>query len=913
MIKPSRPDPIGSEPSDSFDWLQPDPNLAPRQHVPHYALELDNILWRGMHDRVLPRLRALLNRGPPVERAAAGWALARWELDQQNIQRAFEAIRTFHAHPKGANAILHPGPYLLAVQLSLACNDADFAREVLKKAVARFGETPDFAFARLVLAKATGASTGDISAILQELYAGSSLTPVTLARGDGVLFDRLQADPAPKPQVPHEELPLVSVIVPVFNASEVLPVALRGLQAQSWRNLEIIIVDDGSSDKSVAVSQAAAARDPRIRVVALEHNQGTYPTRNKGFAEARGAFVTVHDADDWSHPQKIELQARALMRDPDLKATISHWVRAGNDLEMTYWRIEQAWIYPNVSSMMLRASLRDELGYWDRTRVNADTEYYYRIVRLHGPGSIGEVAPGVPLAFGRTLPDSLTSRSATHLRTQFCGVRRAYMEAAHCWHARATRAEELYLPQHPATRPFRAPSDIAVDTQNPPTTDFDVLTASELLDEEWYLLANPDVMQSDLGAVRHYLTAGARENRDPGPRFSTGGYRRAEGLGENENPLLHFLRKGREQGADCLPAFKGKLHPATPTASRVLVFAHSSGEALFGAERSLLDVVKRLARGGLCPIVVLPAIRSESYLDRLLEIGMGVETLPQTWRNGLHSPSHNTVEAACALIRKHRPIEVHVNTIVLEAPLIAARAEGVESVVYVREMPAEDQALCRSLGMGAEALRRQLLDQADRFIMPSQVVADWLGCPERCTVRPNAVDEALFELPFAPGSVLKVALISSNILKKGIRDAVEAARIVAASGWPVHFLLIGPKTSDLHTLNPLPPNVALRDYAATPVEAVAQADIILSLSHFAESFGRTVVEAMAAGRPVICYDRGAPPSLVISGKTGIVVPADSPKGVAEAVLALNVARLQLAKMSHLARVRAREIQDQALS
>ncbi|WP_191229184.1 glycosyltransferase [Aurantiacibacter xanthus] len=899
--------------SASFDWLKPDRSFPSGIPPKPHALELDMMLWRGFDQLVLPRLHALLDHGPPAEMASAGWVLARWYLAQGDMARARKAIITFHSHPEGTKAVPHPGPFLLAVRLCLTADDQDDARNILQKGTARFGELPDFALARLLIAKARGVPERELSAILRQVYRDSSLTEVDLAEGDGDLFDRLRAGSVPSPQEPSDNLPLVSVIVPVFNAADLLPTALRGLQAQSWSNLEILVVDDGSTDNSVAMAQAAATQDTRIRVLPLGCNQGAYPARNAAFATARGTFVTVHDADDWSHPQKIEQQARALMDDPALKASVSHWVRAGNALEMTLWRMEESWVHRNVSSLMIRTSLRDELGYWDRTRINADTEYYYRILHVYGPGAIREVSPGLPLAFGRTLPQSLTNRSATHLRTQYHGIRRDYMEAAHAWHARATQTQDLYLPQHPANRSFHAPEDIALDDQSTQQTEYDLLAGSDLLDEAWYLLANPDVMQSDLGAVRHYLTVGARENRDPGPRFSTGGYRRTHKLDPDENPLLHFLRQGSEDRSECLPSFLGRLDRDTQAADCVLVFAHTSGATLFGAERSLLDVVKRLGRSGLRPVVVLPSLRNPAYLERLLEISAVVETLPQAWRHGLLTPDTETIEAARALIRKHRPVEIHVNTIVLDAPLLAARAENVPSVVYVREMPPEDRAICRLLGMGPEAVRAQLLAQADRFIMPSQVVADWLASAERCTVRPNAVDEALFDLPFVPGAVLKAALISSNIVKKGINDFVTAAHLVAATGWPVHFLLIGPKTGDLAALHTLPPNVALRSYAATPAEAIAQADIVLSLSHFAESFGRTVVEAMAAGRPVICYDRGAPPSLVISGKTGFVVPADSPKSVADAVLALDAARLQLDKMSRAARKRAREIQDQALA
>lgn len=909
----SQPQPGKLVASERFDWLEPDPDLPPSQPVSVHALELDAMLWRGFDRLVLPRLRALLERGPAMERAAAGWVLARWDLDKGDIEQAHAAIRTFHAHPEGMEAVSHPGPFLLAMQLCLACDDEAGAQATRQKAVAHFGELPDLALARLLLAKAVGASKGELSTILRQVHAGSGLAALSLVDRDGALFDRLQSDPVSTLPEPSGALPLVSVIVPVFNGADVLPTALRGLQRQTWPSLEILVVDDGSNDDSVAVAQAAAAGDPRIRVIALGTNHGAYPARNAAFAQARGEFVTVHDADDWSHPQKIERQARALIDDPALQATVSHWVRAGNGLEMTRWRMEEGWIYRNVSSLMLRTRLRDELGYWDRARVNADTEYYYRILHVHGPRAIREVCPGIPLAFGRTLPESLTNQSATHMRTQLHGLRHDYMEAAHCWHLGASSAGSLYLSQFPAKRPFTASPQIAIDEPKGPPAACDLLRETGLLDEDWYLRGNPDVMQSDMGAVRHYLADGARERRDPGPGFSTSGYQQRERLQASENPLLHFLQRGQPEHAAGLPVFTGKLAATMPDAARVLVFAHTSGATLFGAERSFLDMVKRLLRDGMCPVVVLPSLHNPEYMEGLLEISAAVEVLPQQWRHKLREPHDETVSAIRALIRKYRPREVQVNTLVLEAPLLAARAEAVPCTVFVRELPAEDKALCRILAMSPEILRQQLLDQADRFIMPSQTVADWLGCPDRCIVRPNLVDESLFTLPFQPKRVLKVALISSNIAKKGIRDFVQVAQIFASRMQPMRFLLIGPKTPDLLALHPFPPNLVLREYARSPEAAIEQADIVLSLSHFAESFGRTVVEAMAAGRPVICYNRGAPPSLVVDGLTGFVVPADSPKSVADVLDKLDESRDLLEEFSREARNQARKIQDMALT
>ncbi|MBV7266328.1 glycosyltransferase [Erythrobacter ani] len=902
----------GFEQTDSFEWLQSEHSdgVDPTKKV--HALHLEHLLWRGYRDRALPRLRALLDHGPVTERAAAGWVLARWYFELQDFESARHAILAFHSHTDQIQAIAHPGPFLLAMDLFLKCGELAAAQSIFEKGVKRFAETSDFHLARFLLAKAEGASLDDLSVILSEMFSRSGLAAVTLCGGEGNLFDRLKGMPHSAQRRDISGNPLVSVIVPVFNAANELSTAIEGLQAQSWRNLEILLVNDGSSDESLSVARGAAFQDERIRVIDLGENQGAYLARNQGFAEARGEFVTVHDSDDWSHPQKIEEQVLPLIADRTLKASVSHWVRAGSELEMTLWRVEESWIHRNVSSLMIRAELREELGFWDRVRVNADTEYYYRILSAFGANAIREVCRGVPLSFARTLPESLTSQSATHFRTQFGGIRRDYNEAAHAWHGQAAEASELQLDRCPPHRPFRIPEAIALGDPEGPASDYDLLSTSGLLDEEWYQIAYPDVLESGISAARHYLETGAEEGRDPGPLFSTSAYREAYQLDANTNPLLEHIKMDREDG-NGLPKFEGALAELLPDTPVILIFAHTAGRTLFGAERSFLDVVARLVRDGFAPVVVLPSMPSREYFDRLRAISAAVEILPQTWRNGLHPANSTTVEAIRAMIDRYRPDEVHVNTVVLEAPLLAARAEAVPSVMYVRELPAEDMPLCRTLSMNAEALRQDLLDQVDRFIMPSVPVLEWLNCRERCTVRPNAVDGSLFDLPYKPGTVLKFALISSNIEKKGIREFVAAAKTIAWMGQPIRFLIFGPPTSDLSALEPLPSNVEVMGYATDPKDAIRQADVVLSLSKFAESFGRTVAEAMAAGRPVICYDRGAPPTLVVSGETGIVIPPDSVSWIVDAVLALDAARMQLRKMSDACRRRAEMIQASALA
>lgn len=878
---------------------------------PVQALALDHMLWRGFEAMAEPALVRLMAEGPPHERALAGWALARWYREAGQAEAARRAIDVFHATPDGARILRHPGPFLLSIDLALACGDPVQAENVLERARDRFGPLPDLDLAHLQIRRHRGADDWEIASCLTTLYARHLVLPVTLNEGDGSWFDRLDTASNAVATVAPADQPLVTVIVPVFNAARSLDCALRGLRAQSWQNLEILVVDDGSVDDGPARAAAAAKADPRIRVLRHDSNQGAYPARNTGFQAARGDFVTVHDSDDWAHPFKIEAQVLPLLADPSLRGTVSHWVRASDDLAMTRWRMEDRWIYRNVSSLMVRGCLREVLGYWDRVRVNADTEYYYRILHCFGPQSIREVHPGLPLAFGRTDPASLTNVSATHLRTQFKGVRRTYMEAAHDWHARADQPEDLYLPQHPETRPFRVPDALDLGDPAPPPSDFDRLRASPVFDRDWYLLGHGDVLQADISPVRHYLTGGAQNDLDPGPEFSSGGYRYAQGLAQDENPVLHFEARGRAAGAAPRPTFAGALAERRGDRPCTLIFSHVAGRMLFGAERSLLSVVRHIARSGGWPVVVLPALRNTDYLEALRAVSGAVVVVPQIWRHLQRPPVARTVEIIRDLIRSYAPETVLVNTIVMDAPLLAARAEGVPSVVYVRELVSEDVALCTNLGGSPQEIRQVLLQQADRFLATSQPVADWLDCPDRVTVRPNSVDDALFELPFDPGETLRVALISSNIAKKGLADLLAVARHVGAAQGRVRFLLIGPPTQDLHLMQPLPPNVDFRNYSADPVSAVAQADVVLSLSKFAESFGRTVLEAMAGGRPVICYDRGAPPSMIDSGVDGLVVPADDREAVTNAVLALAAARGRLRAMSAAARRKARVLQAQA--
>lgn len=110
---------------------------------------------------------------------------------------------------------------------------------------------------------------------------------------------------------PHG-LPLVTVGLTCFNAEATIERALTHARAQAWENLEMVVVDDGSSDRSVATLERWARDDARVRLVRHAANRGTAAARNTILREARGEFIAFFDDDDASAPDRIGEQWRRI-------------------------------------------------------------------------------------------------------------------------------------------------------------------------------------------------------------------------------------------------------------------------------------------------------------------------------------------------------------------------------------------------------------------------------------------------------------------------------------------------------------------------------------------------------------------------------------------------------------------------
>jgi len=110
--------------------------------------------------------------------------------------------------------------------------------------------------------------------------------------------------------------PLVSVLMPCYNATATLGMALASLQAQTYQNWECILVDDGSTDSPDLIVEQF--RDSRIRYTRLDSNKGRSYARGLSTSLAKGDLLAMVDADDWIYPDKLEKQVEVMTADPSV-------------------------------------------------------------------------------------------------------------------------------------------------------------------------------------------------------------------------------------------------------------------------------------------------------------------------------------------------------------------------------------------------------------------------------------------------------------------------------------------------------------------------------------------------------------------------------------------------------------------
>jgi glycosyltransferase involved in cell wall biosynthesis len=345
---------------------------------------------------------------------------------------------------------------------------------------------------------------------------------------------------------------------------------------------------------------------------------------------------------------------------------------------------------------------------------------------------------------------------------------------------------------------------------------------------------------------------------------------------------------------------------------RVAVVAHLGSREFFGAERSLLDILAAIDRKKYRVWCVLPrAYTSDVYRQAVSQYAADVALLPYGWWSISRPSDAKALKHFKSFFQARRFDLVHVNTIMLLEPLRAARQLGIPSVVHVRELIDQDSELSTRFGDGSAQVVKAICEAADFLIANSEATLKLYWKEAKSFRLYNCVDAECFDVPIAlePGR-LRVGLISSNVPKKGVENFVRLAAEAFISHPYLQFVVIGPhceyttKLQKMLLKNNSPANLEFTGYVPNPAEALRRVDVVLSLSDFAESFGRTIAEAMAAGRPVIAYRRGGLVELINDGIDGFLVPPSDYRAVLPLLATLAKDRERLLEMGRNGRARA---------
>ncbi len=244
-------------------------------------------------------------------------------------------------------------------------------------------------------------------------------------------------------------MPLISVVMPVYNAEHYVGGAIESILTQTLADFEFLILDDGSTDRTPEILKRYAERDPRIHLVSRP-NRGLVPTLNEGLALARGEFIARMDADDLALPQRFERQVAYLREHPEvlcMGGAAMEIDAAGRDLVVTRNPPDDETIqeflvtghnrlfHPTV--MMRREPVLAVGGYREEMKVGQDLDLWLRL---------GEAA------------------AWPTWRRSSCGI--AFIRALG---PNVTKKRGITTPRWPRTRPVTAAASRGASSRLPPT------------------------------------------------------------------------------------------------------------------------------------------------------------------------------------------------------------------------------------------------------------------------------------------------------------------------------------------------------------------------------------------------------------------------------------------------------------
>lgn len=386
------------------------------------------LLSLGFTDEPLAELEEISRNSPnKSERSRAAQVIGLWHLRINTIESCYKALEYFESASKYASDKILSQLQLTQLLCYSRIGDSSSAKKLFFDIEIKNRLTPDLLLGYTNFQKTEQSRVDFINRALAEY----NVPPVSLMPQlpDQKLpaYERLKATQAVPAVISG---PKVSVLVAAYNAADTLPTCLRALEQQSWKNLEVIVLDDCSPTlETFNIAQSFAQKDPRFKVIRMPENRGAYVARNYGLNKSTGEYVTLHDADDWSHPLKIETQVRCLIENSSLIACTSRGARVTPDLMFSRVTGMGQFIQINMSSLMFRRiPVVESVGFWDTVRFGADSEYIARIKYHFGDVALRNIK-GAVHSFFRVTESSAVADEVLGFNQMPSGVRLLYRQA----------------------------------------------------------------------------------------------------------------------------------------------------------------------------------------------------------------------------------------------------------------------------------------------------------------------------------------------------------------------------------------------------------------------------------------------------------------------------------------------------
>jgi len=437
--------------------------------VKKYTYALYN---EGFTERVLSDLEKLYTETTNrYLKSAIAWEMALWYANKQTPDAAYLALPYIKvAKQKESDSDLLRRIAIVEAECLQTTQQVDQARQVLHEQLQRKTH-PDV---YLALANLEQHKQDRIYWMNKTLEIDNRKPIKFSSEVETVTYDDLYTIPIDK----KTKGPKISVILPAYNSEQGIQTAIESILNQTWENIELLIVDDCSTDRTLEVIHTYAKKDQRIKVFSTETNSGPYVARNIALQAATGEFVTVNDADDWSHAEKLAVQVTHLINNPEIIANTSEQARLTEDLYFYRRGTPGKYIFSNMSSLMFRrVPVLEKIGYWDTVRFAADGEFKRRLIRAFGREAVVDLQTG-PLSLPRQSATSLTGSSAFGYDGFFMGARREYVESFTFYHEHATT---LYYPAEQTERLFPVPAPM-LPTRLQQACHVDIVMATDFYD-----------------------------------------------------------------------------------------------------------------------------------------------------------------------------------------------------------------------------------------------------------------------------------------------------------------------------------------------------------------------------------------------------------------------------------------------